>query len=281
MVLQKKTSISLMLVAVSVIVMSSMGASYAQQTGMSITATAQDGSNTIKVTVNTVSKANDVTILVESPTKNVIEVAQYSPGESGMIEEMIRTDGIFWNQDGFYTITAQQGDASLNKLSVRVQVVGGTTFETMVTQSTFENTMIGGSNNVVSMDGLEITADAMEGSDTITIIGKTDRMQFPITLEVIAPNGNIISVDQVSPTTDGTFLVDIMVGGSLWSQDGDYTITAQQGENPNYKDSVQVEILDGLVVPEFGTIAALILAVAIVSIIAVSARSRLSIMPKY
>lgn len=35
------------------------------------------------------------------------------------------------------------------------------------------------------------------------------------------------------------------------------------------------------VVPEFGTIAALILAVAIVSIVAVSARSRLSIIPRY
>ena len=35
------------------------------------------------------------------------------------------------------------------------------------------------------------------------------------------------------------------------------------------------------VVPEFGTIAVMILAVAIISIIAVSAKSRLSIMPRY
>ena len=42
-----------------------------------------------------------------------------------------------------------------------------------------------------------------------------------------------------------------------------------------------VEIKDGVIVPEFGTIAAMILAVAIVAIIAVSARSRLSIMPRY
>jgi predicted secreted protein with PEFG-CTERM motif len=35
------------------------------------------------------------------------------------------------------------------------------------------------------------------------------------------------------------------------------------------------------VIPEFGAIAALILAVAIISIIAVSAKTRLSIMPKF
>jgi predicted secreted protein with PEFG-CTERM motif len=42
-----------------------------------------------------------------------------------------------------------------------------------------------------------------------------------------------------------------------------------------------VDILDGVVVPEFGTIAAMILAVAIISIIAISAKSRLSIIPRY
>jgi len=42
----------------------------------------------------------------------------------------------------------------------------------------------------------------------------------------------------------------------------------------------EIEIFGTFVVPEFGTIAAMILAVAIISIIAVSARSKLSIMPK-
>jgi predicted secreted protein with PEFG-CTERM motif len=42
----------------------------------------------------------------------------------------------------------------------------------------------------------------------------------------------------------------------------------------------EIEIFGTFVVPEFGTIAAMILAVAIISIIAVSAKSRLSIMPR-
>ncbi|PIN95332.1 MAG: copper-binding protein, partial [Nitrosopumilus sp. CG10_big_fil_rev_8_21_14_0_10_33_7] len=43
----------------------------------------------------------------------------------------------------------------------------------------------------------------------------------------------------------------------------------------------EIEIIGTTVVPEFGTIAVMILAVAIISIIAVSAKSKLSIMPRY
>jgi predicted secreted protein with PEFG-CTERM motif len=46
-------------------------------------------------------------------------------------------------------------------------------------------------------------------------------------------------------------------------------------------ETTEIEIIGTYAVPEFGTIAAIILAVAIVSIIAVSARSRLSILPRY
>jgi len=270
-----------MLVAVSVIVASSLGVSYAQESGMSLTATAQDGSDTITVTGQTGSTLNDVSILVEAPNRNVISVAQVSPDANGEFDVDVKIGGAFWDKNGVYTITAQQGSSSLYKLSVKVQVADGATFPTDVTQSTLPNTMIGQMDSHEVQRGLMLRADAVEGSDTITIIGNTDRMQFPVTLTVMAPNGNVISVDQAYPSADGGFTVDIMTGSELWSQDGDYTITAQQGDNPNYKDSVQVEILDGLVIPEFGAVAALILAVAIISIIAVSARSRLSIMPKY
>jgi predicted secreted protein with PEFG-CTERM motif len=43
----------------------------------------------------------------------------------------------------------------------------------------------------------------------------------------------------------------------------------------------EIEVIGTFVVPEFGTIAAMILAVAIISIIAISSKSRLSIMPRY
>ena len=43
----------------------------------------------------------------------------------------------------------------------------------------------------------------------------------------------------------------------------------------------KIEIIGSWAVPEFGTIAAMILVVAIVAIIAVSAKTKLSLVPKY
>ena len=106
-------------------------------------------------------------------------------------------------------------------------------------------------------------------------------MSEGITLIVTSPNGNVVSVDQVSPDENGEFTAVFTTGGPLWKQDGDYTISAHQNDNAKYNASVTVEIIDGVVIPEFGTIAAMILAVAIISIIAISAKSRLSIIPRY
>ena len=130
-------------------------------------------------------------------------------------------------------------------------------------------------------DGLTIEADAVEGSTTITITGHATSSNVPVTIMVIAPNGNVVSIDQINPDSDGSFTSTIGVGGPMWKQDGEYSITAQQGSNNMNKADVEVEIADGAVVPEFGTIAMMILVVAIVSIIIVSAKTKLSLVPRY
>ena len=129
--------------------------------------------------------------------------------------------------------------------------------------------------------GMEISANASEGSTTISINGETNRSGHDITLIVTAPNGNRVGFDQLTPDADGNFMTEFKTGSPLWKQDGVYTITVQQGESAQYKASVEVEVIDGVVIPEFGTIAAMILVIAIISIIAVSAKTRLSIIPKY
>ena len=139
----------------------------------------------------------------------------------------------------------------------------------------------GGTDALGYGEGLSISVNAVEGSDTIEITGQTSSANYDITFTVMAPNYNLVSVDQISPRSNGYFATVISVGGPLWSQDGMYTVVAQQGNHYMFKDSVNIRIADGLVVPEFGTIAAMILAVAIISIIAISAKSRLSIVPRY
>ncbi len=252
------------------------------ETGMEVSVNADEGSTTISVSGHTSIGNNSVQVVVSAPNGNVISVAQLMPDPNGDFMTDIQIGGSKWSQDGMYTIVVQQGQSTLYSFKLQAEVSGGTAAATSVSESTLES----GTTGIFvtppdKISGLTITDNSVLGSTTISISGHTDRTNNDVTVRVEAPNGNIVSVDQIMPEANGDFMVDIGVGGSQFGQSGLYTVTVQQGESSNYKDSVEIEIVDGAVIPEFGTIAALILAVAIISIIAVSAKSKLSIMPKY
>ena len=277
-------SMALALVALSLISVTSIQQeSFAQTMGMSISATADRGADTIIVSGHTTSKVTDVTFRVTSPSgNNVVGIGQVSADENGDFVKEFRI-GPTWTENGFYKITAMQSvhENSLYTMSVRVEVNNGMAEKTAVTESNLETGIFKPTEIVAKDKGLEIEAEALIGSTEITITGNTDKISQDVTLTVTAPNGNVVSVSQVSPSINGDFTSTITTGGPLWKQDGFYTVTAQQNQLPEYTKSVQVDIKDGVVIPEFGTIAVMILAVAIISIIAVTAKSRLSIMPRY
>jgi predicted secreted protein with PEFG-CTERM motif len=232
------------------------------------------------------STLTDVTFRVTSPSgNNVVAVWQVTPYDNGefMVKFIV---GPTWTEDGFYEITAMNSVVrnSLYTLNVFVEVNDGITERFSVTDSNLEPGIFElYKGNTVTLDaGLQLDEISYEwGSTMFEVSGITDRVSEAITLTITAPNGNVVSIDQIVAALDGEFMAEINVGGSIWKQDGTYTVTAYQNENPNYTDSQLVEIEAGVVVPEFGTIAAMILAVAIISIIAISAKSRLCVIPRY
>ena len=56
---------------------------------------------------------------------------------------------------------------------------------------------------------------------------------FDVTIRLIAPNNNIVSISQVSLGSDGFYSASILAQGPLWKLDGDYTILASQGQDRN------------------------------------------------
>ena len=259
---------------------------FAKDAGMSLTAVAEEDGNIISISGETTSNITDVTLRVISPNgQNVVAVDQVAPDANGEFNTQFNVSN--WSQDGMYQIKANQGTSLLYSITVSVDVNGGMTAETSTTQSSMVDNFTTSeaveitTTTTEEVRGLSISANAMEGSDTIEITGQTSKTNEDVTFTVTSPNGNLVSVDQISPGSDGSFATDILVGGPLWSQDGAYTVTAQQGNDSMFTDSVEVEVADGLVVPEFGTIAAMILAVAIISIVAISAKSRLSLQSSY
>jgi predicted secreted protein with PEFG-CTERM motif len=279
--------------------------------GGTIDVVAVEGSNTINIS-GTTDRSDEVIIKVLAPNRNLVSVDQTAPTD-GSYSTTITTGGPLWSQDGDYTITIQQNQGAKqfeeNKYNhlVRVAITSGTTSATSISIDTTvehdEESYVSSENipTATPLKKLTITASGVEGSNTINVSGTTDRSDV-IIIKALAPNGNLISVDQITPS-GGSYSTTIKTGGSLWSQDGMYVITATQtsggsglktstetfphaADSPNaglinYQASAEVEIIDGHVIPEFGVIAAMILAVAIISIIVVTAKTRLSIVPRY
>jgi|TARA_B110000116_G_scaffold266301_1_gene276813 predicted secreted protein with PEFG-CTERM motif len=117
-------------------------------------------------------------------------------------------------------------------------------------------------------DLLGIEAVFVHGTDIIDITGFTTYLYSDVTFIITSPNGNIVEIGQISPDENGMLETQFIVG-ETWQQDGDYIITASQGytDSDLITDSITVEILEGVVVPEFGMIAMMIFMVAITSIV--------------
>jgi len=265
------------LVGVATLTISPSFAQY--QSGMEVSLSAEQGSTMVTLTGFTSILAEDVAIVVTSPNGNIVTIEQVSPDRNGNFMIVLKTNSLLWKQDGTYIVTAQQSERSLYKFSLPVQVIGGTTQFTSVSDSSLATHVTSGVP-FLETRYLNLDVEAIIGETTINVRGQTDRAT-DITIKVIAPNGNLVSIDQITPNPDGSFMTVLQTNSVLWKQDGFYTITAQQGESSLYTDSADVEIVDGVIIPEFGAIAALVLAVAIISIIAISAKTRLSVIPKY
>ena len=298
--METKAQLLIVLLAVVILSVSVLGnnayASHVSGGGMSLSV--EGSGSIIKVSGKTDRTNEDVTMTVKASNGNIVQVGQLS-ASGGSYSGTIKVSG--W-ADGTYKISVNQGPSSKYNLSVDVDVSGGTSTTSIgkdnrVTHD--ENLYVSDQNipTVPPINKLTLTASGIEGSDTINVSGTTDRSE-EIVLKVMAPNRNIVSIDQITPS-GGSYSTTIKTGGSLYSQDGVYLITAQQGptslgntligntvDNPGiglskYQTSAEIEIIDGLVIPEFGTVAAMILVVAIVAIIVVTAKTKLSLIRRY
>ena len=267
------TSLSIVLLAVTIMSVSAVGQNaYAGGAGMSLSVDCSG--STCDVSGTTDRSDQDVTMVVSNDLA-VKTVGQLSTSGGGFSTSI----NVSNFDDGSYTVAVNQGSSSKYNLSVDIDVSGGSS-----DSSDTVSNVVAASEDELAVEtapvaAFTLTAGGMEGSTTIDVSGTTDR-SGDITLTVTAPNGNIVTVSQISPSGD-SFATTIETGGPLWSQDGMYTIKAVQGAASSHQKTAQVEVIDGHVIPEFGVIAAMILAVAIVSIIVVTAKTKLSLVPRY
>jgi len=78
------------------------------------------------------------------------------------------------------------------------------------------------------------TGEMINVSGSVTDYDESDPFKnFDMTLKLIAPNGNIVTISQIPLNSDGSYSTYIPAQGPLWKYDGDYTVSVSHGSDNN------------------------------------------------
>ena len=122
-----------------------------------------------------------------------------------------------------------------NQLSLNSQTSSGVVTQTPIQLSSSSNPS-SSSLFVSSSFPIDVTTDkaAYSAGEAIRIIGEVwDYNNYPISLIVKSPNGNLVTIAQIDIGANNRFDWEFTSGGPLMNKKGTYTITAQNGNNVN------------------------------------------------
>ena len=231
--------------------------------------------NTIVISgaVKAVVPGTPLTIQILDSNNNLVQIAQIDVSQDGNYATNVLASGPLWKSSGIYTVKIQYGP------SVTAQTTF--TFASAVTpvssyfvvkdpssQQTFSvnYTINGGTVKGMTIDPQSISL----------IVSLNSTSDGTITLQI--PRSLIDA--KTSSGHDDSFIV--LIDGAEIKPSGEETNNNFRTLTIQFLQGDQdVEIIGTQIVPEFGPIAVLVLAIAIISIIAVSAKTGLRFMPKY
>ena len=265
-----------------------------------------------------IALGDQISLIVQAPNGNIVQLDQMTVESDKKFNTEINPNGPYWKTPGMYKITITQNEN--NQATAYFEFTGITSpsvnEEAVAEESEAvaeESEAVAEESEAVAEEGTveeavaeesEVTIiDSIITATSITIQDSTDLISYEIT------NGKVINsipdLDAVSlllyieSTDDGSITLTIprsVLDATINSEDDQFFVLVD-GEEVDFEEiatstertltinfmagTEEIEIIGTFVIPEFGTIAAMILAVAIISIVAISAKSRLSIVPRY
>jgi len=203
------------------------------------------------------STLTPVILMVTAPNGNLITIAQVEIDDKGNYSTDITVGGKLYNTEGVYTVTTtSQGFETSTTIGY------GTPIPEYI-------------SNEPSLADIDYV---ISGGEVDTIFSNPDALS--ITVELIDADGGEITLtlprDIIDSTTDG---VDDVFFVLVDGYEAQYTEVATETDRtitiPFSAESSSIEIIGTFVIPEFGTIAMMILAVAIISMVVVTKKARL------
>ncbi len=277
-----KTHLSVFALSAILIVSIGMTPAFGQQNSIDVTtdkASYSEGETiVISGEVRDLYSGTPVAVMVVSPNNSIVTIAQVTVGADKKFSTEITAGGTM-KAEGTYTVSVTYGNET-RSATTSFEFGGVTeeeTVEEVMSKVTDSTVSVQGSVNLI---GYEIT-----GGKILSIIPDVDANSLIISIDATDDGSLTLTIPRsvldalLGNGDDDDFFVlvddeEVDFDEITSSTDRILTITFQAGAE-------QIEIIGTFVVPEFGTIAAMILAVAIISIIAISAKSRLSIIPRF
>ena len=239
--------------------------------------------------------SNQISLIIQSPNGNLVALDQMTVGSDKQFSTEIKLGGKLMKQEGTYTIKVQYGEQSITTSFEFGGVID-------MPENALEETIVEDTVEDIVIEDPAIV-DSIVTATTLTIQDSTDLILYEITngkITNVIPDLDAVSLlIDIEAIDDGSITLTIprSVLDSTINDNDDEFFVLVDGEEVDFEEittstdrtltieffagSEQIEIIGTFVIPEFGTIAAMILAVAIISIIAISAKSRLGIPSRY
>ena len=238
---------------------------------------------------------DQLSILIQSPNGNLVALDQLTVGMDNQFSTEIKVGGKLMKTEGTYSIKVQYREQS----AITSFEFGGD--ESIPANNLIEETVEETVEEIIVED--HVVIDSIVTATTVTIQDSTDLISYEITnaklINAIPDLDAVSLLLYIQATDDGSITLTIprtILDASINDGDDEFFVLVD-GEEVDFEEittstdrtltiefsagAEQIEIIGTFVIPEFGTIAAMILAVAIISIIAISAKSGLSIPSRY
>ncbi len=226
-----------------------------------------------------------VTIMLINPHRSIVSIDQLDVDSDGswLGQIHLTPENALMSEDGVYEIRANYRSAKITT-SIELTNAAVETPEAVETGTSVTGTVVTGTD-VTGPDGepfykLAIGQIEFDATCNATPAFFANADDDSIVIYLDPTDNGILTVtlheDLIKPFEDGTFAV--IVNNQEMQ---DFTQVGNTLTIPCTVGTEKIEIHGSWAIPEFGVIAGMILAVAIVSIIVVTAKTKLSLVPRY
>ena len=253
---------------------------------------AEDETISISGEIKYLALGNQLTIVITSPNGNIAEIGQITVDSDKQFNTEINPNGVYWKISGTYTVLITQDEnnqaTTYFEFGGIVDTSSNDLEEVIVDDSIIDDSIIVNSvltaTTIAVQDSTDLVSYEIVNAKLINVIPDIDAVSLLIYIDAKDDGSITLTIPRSvldASINDGDDEFFVLVDGEevdfeeiTTSIDRTLTIEFNAGTE-------QIEIIGTFVIPEFGTIAAMILAVAIISIVAISAKSRLNMLSRY